>query len=179
MATEDVKDAPAEVVDLTLGSDGEGEEQEEEEEERNWKEDILDALESVGPAGSFAAGGVITGVPSLCPNVAVDGIGRLGLPLSKEQFASLLAVSAPAPHGRGLDTVIDDAVRKARQIIPACVKIAESWSPVLDKVLASALSAFGATAAGVEARLDKLVLYEVGGHFKRHVDSEKEPGMFG
>lgn len=33
--------------------------------------------------------------------------------------------------------------------------------------------------AGIEARLYKLLVYERGGHFKSHRDTEKEPGMFG
>lgn len=82
-----------------------------------------------------------------------------------------------------MDTIVDPAVRKARQIEPARVGIADSWSPVLGSVVASALTSLGLSdaAAGlsVQARLDKLVVYEVGGHFKPHVDSEKEPGMFG
>jgi hypothetical protein len=37
----------------------------------------------------------------------------------------------------------------------------------------------GVSSDNVEARLYKLVLYEEGGFFKSHKDTEKEPGMFG
>jgi hypothetical protein len=35
------------------------------------------------------------------------------------------------------------------------------------------------TAVSVEARLSKLLLYEQGGHFSAHQDTEKERGMIG
>jgi hypothetical protein len=35
------------------------------------------------------------------------------------------------------------------------------------------------SAGSIDARLYKLLLYEQGGHFAAHQDTEKEPGMFG
>ena len=46
-------------------------------------------------------------------------------------------------------------------------------------VAAALLGVYGGAAAGVEARLYKLLVYERGGHFRPHRDTEKEPGMFG
>lgn len=44
------------------------------------------------------------------------GVGRLGLPLSREQAATLKSVAEQAPHGKGLRTVVDTAVRDAFQV---------------------------------------------------------------
>jgi hypothetical protein len=44
------------------------------------------------------------------------GVGRLALPLTKEQAATLKAAAEQAPHGKGLRTVVDTAVRDAFQV---------------------------------------------------------------
>ncbi|KAG2499202.1 hypothetical protein HYH03_002783 [Edaphochlamys debaryana] len=51
--------------------------------------------------------------------------------------------------------------------------------PRKDAFAVDALGIQGPDAQGVEARLYKLLMYEEGGHFLEHRDTEKEPGMFG
>jgi hypothetical protein len=46
----------------------------------------------------------------------VEGVGRLSLPLLPAQAAAMKAVAEQAPHGRGLRTVVDTAVRDAYQV---------------------------------------------------------------
>jgi hypothetical protein len=76
------------------------------------------------------------------------------------------------------------------QVDASQVRIGSSWQPVLQKAVAQISQQLGLTdsststttaapAVNVEARLYKLLLYEQGGHFSAHQDTEKERGMIG
>eukprot|EP00878_Enallax_costatus_P030549 GHUV01033270.1.p1 GENE.GHUV01033270.1~~GHUV01033270.1.p1 ORF type:complete len:160 (+),score=26.03 GHUV01033270.1:310-789(+) len=80
-----------------------------------WRQLIWDALHASAPPSRFACSGRLE-TPCLCPNISVAGVGRLGLPLSKEQAVSLRSVARQAPHGRGFRTVVDTAVRDGFQV---------------------------------------------------------------
>jgi hypothetical protein len=139
------------------------------------------ALALVPAPGAFACGGELAGVPALAPAIDVEGVGRLALPLCPQQAAALRAAAEVAPHGRGMETVVDEGVRRARQVPAARVRVGAAWEPVLARLTAEVLAALGvapSARAGVVARLDKLVVYGEGGHFRPHCDTEKEPGMF-
>jgi hypothetical protein len=105
----------------------------------------------------------------------------LRLPLSEGAVAALRAAAERAPFGRDADTVVDPAVRDAWQIDPVRVHLQGAWGPeVLDHFTAYALDTLRVPPECMaEARLYKLVVYGPGGHFRRHRDTEKEPGMFG
>lgn len=99
-------------------------EEEYEEEEEDWEADLLDALALVCPPGEFACSGVVSNLPAFTPAVTVEGVGRLALPLCAEQAATLRAASEPAPYGKGHDTVVDENVRRARQVPASRVSVA-------------------------------------------------------
>lgn len=52
------------------------------------------------------------------------------------------------------------------------------WDAALRELVDSTSERLGTSADVVEAELYKLLLYEPGGHFKPHMDTEKVPGMF-
>jgi len=62
-----------------------------------WKHVLWEALHSTALRSSFACSGRL--YPNLLPTVTVAGVGRLKLPLSKKQAASLKTVAEQAPHG--------------------------------------------------------------------------------
>ena len=87
-----------------------------------------------------------------------------------------------APFGRGPKTVVDTSVRLCRQVEAADVELGEGWEAVVQRQAQKYCVTLGVQKEGeelVEARLYKMVLYEEGGFFKAHKDTEKEPGMFG
>jgi predicted 2-oxoglutarate/Fe(II)-dependent dioxygenase YbiX len=172
----DDEDADEEVEEVVV-------EEEEEEEAAAWEEQLAEALSQVGQPGAFAFSGAVDNVPAFAPAVTVEGLGRLVLPLCAEQAAALRAAAEPAPFGRGSETVLDERVRRARQVPAARVSVAPAaWAAALARTVARAAAALGirdSDALGVTATLDKLVLYEPGGHFAPHKDTEKAPGMFG
>ena len=83
-----------------------------------------------------------------------------------------------------MKTVVDEKVRKAWQIDSSKVQFDQSviWNKTLEAIVeeaAEGLGLKGETKNTVRANLYKLLLYEEGGHFEKHRDTEKEPGMFG
>ena len=120
----------------------------------------------------------------VCDRIDVDvaGLGRIELPLCREQAASLISHMSQAPFGKGMETIVDVDVRRAWQLDAARVTLNSRWTDeLLPEIVADVCKAMGMDAAqlGVEARLYKMLCYEKGGHFKKHRDTEKEPGMFG
>ena len=110
----------------------------------------------------------------------VKNIGLIPLPLTDALAKSLAAVATQAPHGQGTSTVLDTSVRKTWQIEPSEVTIANpAWPAALNRLTARVALDLGVNHGHVTAELYKLLLYEPGGFFKKHRDTEKAEGMFG
>ena len=78
--------------------------------------------------------------------------------------------------------MVDLNVRKVWQIDTSKVKIKDSWiKSVITQLVQESCLEMGVDFVkfGVEAHLYKMLLYEQGGHFKKHKDTEKQKGMFG
>lgn len=138
---------------------------------------LYEALMDVETTGAFATGGKLEGCPM--PGLVVDGVGAIALPLHPDQAKSLTEHSVQAPFGRGAETVVDTAVRLCRQVEPTKIQLSAAWNAYIQKRATEYVTQLGVSSDNVEARLYKLVLYEEGGFFKSHKDTEKEPGMFG
>ncbi|KXZ52696.1 hypothetical protein GPECTOR_9g742 [Gonium pectorale] len=115
------------------------------------------------------------------PSLSVRGVGPVPLPLRRESAAALLSAGSPAPYGHGLSTVLDPEVRRSTQLDAAEVELDAGWrEEELAGIVKDACTALGVRSpSSVRAHLYKLLLYEPGGHFRPHRDTEKEPGMFG
>ncbi len=132
-------------------------------------------LQARHPGSFFATGIEVTPLPE----VRVEGVGLLSFPLLPEQAGSLLRVAEPAPHGRGPETLVDPAVRQAWQLSPGRFSVGGApWAATLGTVVRKTAAALGVS-GDVTAELYKLVLYQPGGFFLEHRDTEKAPGMFG
>ena len=114
------------------------------------------------------------------PMVQVDGVGSLSFPLLEAQAATLIAAAVRAPFGRGEQTVLDPSVRRVWQIDAARVRLGgKHWAQSLRRVLTDTAHGLGCGDADIRAELHKLLVYDPGGFFLPHRDSEKAPGMFG
>lgn len=135
---------------------------------------IPDVLRRVSNPGRFWGAGA---VPLPVLDLQVRGVGRLGLPLAPEQSLRLWEAGTAAPYGKGPATLVDENVRRCRQIAAAAVSINPTrWSPLLATVVEAARTALGIEAP-VVAELYKLLVYQEGDFFLPHRDSEKAPGM--
>jgi 2OG-Fe(II) oxygenase superfamily len=148
-----------------------------------WSSQLRDLLDEVEPLGTYATTGRL---PAFNPVISVEGVGALGFPLSRYCLEPLKAAATKAPYGKGTETLIDEKVRKAWQIDPSLVSFGggTSFSDYVDGALRQACRELGFSderfaKAGIRATLYKMLLYEAGGHFAPHRDTEKEDGMFG
>ena len=137
-------------------------------------EAILSAVEN--PGDFFAAG--MMEIPM--PRVEVEGAGTLSFPIPRPQIEALMQHATQAPYGRGEETIVDTSVRNVWQIAPGAVKISgKSWAASFENILSKVTAGLGCHNATVSAELYKLLVYDRGGFFLAHRDTEKTPGMFG
>ena len=129
-------------------------------------------------AAELGAAPWATGESAEGPVVEVAG-RSLACPPTAEDVEWLLGLAEPAPYGRGEETVVDPAVRDARQVGPDKVKLeGPAWDGLRWKMLRAVAKEMGLRdAAKLELKPLKLLLYTVGGHFALHADTEKTPGM--
>ena len=135
-------------------------------------------LANVKRPGDFYASGIRE---TILPGITVEGVGPLSFPLPASQARELIHAAAErAPYGRGSETLVDETVRKVWQIAPEKVTLAgKGWTATLQEIVQQSASALGCTDAKVEAEFYKLLVYDEGGFFTSHRDSEKTGGMFG
>jgi hypothetical protein len=114
------------------------------------------------------------------PRVEVEGAGTLSFPVPDGQIAAIVRRAKRAPYGRGQETIVDTSVRKVWQVAPGKVKIGgKSWAANFETILSKVRAGLGCEDASVSAELYKLLVYDRGGFFLAHRDTEKTEGMFG
>lgn len=141
--------------------------------------DLLSSAFTNSTGGSYAASGLLSDAPN--PGLDVIGLGGLGLPLSEGDAQRLASFSEQASFGKGAETLVDLNVRKTWQIDASKIRFNNpEWKTYFKtNLVPEACRSLGIPPADVKANLYKLLLYTPGGHFEKHQDTEKEPGMFG
>jgi hypothetical protein len=137
--------------------------------------DLAKILPTIRSHGEFYA----TGTSDISiPNVEIDSVGRISLPLLAAQAEQLIAIATQSPYGRGEETIIDDNVRKTWQIASEAVHLSgRNWPKTLEEIVAQAAAGLGVEEA-ISAELYKLLIYDTGSFFVEHRDTEKVAGMF-
>ena len=136
---------------------------------------IEELLLAVDRPGDFCAHGRML---APMPRLDVKGAGMLSFPVPEAQVQALIAVAERAPYGKGPATVVDPKVRDCRQIDAARIRLAGAgWRDTFGRVLTAAADGLGCPADRLDARLYKLLIYEPGGFFASHRDTEKADGM--
>ena len=133
------------------------------------KEDLCHYLQVID-SGNFATSGPVTNAKN--PGLFVQGIGKIGLPLSDRDAADLSRASHEAPFGKGSETVVDPTVRKTWELNPGQFELRNpAWPLTLQKVVGKVAEELGLVdigAFGIRAELHKLLLYEPGAFFDKH-----------
>lgn len=134
-------------------------------------------LAGVKRAGDFVVHGALE-LPM--PKVEVEGVGVLSFPVPGSQIAALIKQAVRAPFGRGEETILDPSVRKVWQLPPDKVTIGgKSWAASFEGIMAKVAAGLGCERGAMTAELYKLLIYDEGGFFRAHRDTEKAGGMFG
>ena len=137
--------------------------------------DLAKILPTIRRHGDFYATGTIE---MYAPNLKIDGIGSISLPLLPVQAEQLIAIAERAPYGRGEETIVDTNVRRTWQIDAGRIHIGgRHWMQTLDAIVAKAAAGLGIIGP-VSAGLYKLLIYDTGSFFVEHRDTEKISGMF-
>ncbi len=112
------------------------------------------------------------------PRVEVGTIGTLSFPIPPAQTEALIAEATRAPYGRGQETIVDRSVRDCWQIAADRVDVAGgAWAGTFGDILRQTAEGLGCPADAVSPVLYKLLIYEPGGFFAPHRDTEKADGM--
>ena len=136
---------------------------------------LSDLISSVDRPGDYCAHGRFF---TPMPRLRVGRIGPLAFPLQLTQLQELIALGERAPYGRGQETILDRSVRDCWQISPDRVRLeGASWDEAFDHILNHAAEGLGYARDAVQAELYKLLVYETGGFFAPHRDTEKADGM--
>ena len=136
---------------------------------------LEELLQSIDRPGDFCAHGRLF---APMPRLEVDGTGPLSFPVPGAQVRALIAVAERAPYGKGPDTLVDTSVRDCRQIDSSRVRLSgKAWPDTLAKILDAAAVGLGCPSDRLDAHLYKLLVYETGGFFSPHRDTEKADGM--
>ncbi len=140
---------------------------------------VADAIEkllrSIDRPGDFCVHGRLL---AAMPRLRVKGAGALSFPVPETQIRALIGAAEPAPYGKGTETVVDRSVRNCWQIGPERVRLAgAAWPETFADILETAAVGLGCAPDRVDARLHRLLIYEPGGFFAPHRDTEKADGM--
>lgn len=138
---------------------------------------LAQALGTASRPGSFYSFGSRE-IP--IPTLEVRGVGRVPFPVPVSVAEAIVRETAEkAPFGRGEETVLDESVRKVWQVSPDAFTLTGSgWQRALHDMVEQVRDGLGCGEVQVEAELYKLLIYEKGGHFAIHRDTEKASGMF-
>jgi hypothetical protein len=128
------------------------------------------------PGDFFVRGALETPMP----RVEINGVGVISFPIPDSQIQVIIKHAKRAPYGRGGETILDTSVRNTWQLTPVNVRIGgKSWGRSFQHILSTVTDGLGCTGTDVSAEFYKLLVYEEGGFFLPHRDTEKTDGMFG
>jgi len=115
--------------------------------------------------------------PVVDPGLHVEGLGPVTLPLKPRMAKPLVASCRVAPYGKGTKTLVDREIRNTYELNPEQFQLSEAWNEAVAEVMRSVAEELGLPPDRLEARLYKLLVYEKGGFFLPHRDSEKHNRM--
>ena len=132
-------------------------------------------IESVSRPGDYCVHGRLF---APMPRIEAGTAGVLSFPIPQSQAQALVADADRAPYGRGQETIVDPKVRDCWQLAPDKLRVGgRTWAETFGEVLHRTTVGLGCPEGAVTAELYKLLIYEPGGFFKPHRDTEKADGM--
>lgn len=132
---------------------------------------------AIGQATRSARFVVADRLPDVDPGLDVEGLGRVPVPLKRGTAKALIATCRVAPYGKGTETLVDTRVRNTFELDPQKFRLGDEWTSAIAGATRTVADSLGLPADRLEARLYKLLVYEKGGFFLPHRDSEKHDRM--
>jgi hypothetical protein len=135
---------------------------------------LSSAIREAKRSSAFCMDGCL---PVVDPAIEVKGLGPVQLPLNPKSAKELIAQCRVAPYGKGTRTLVNRKVRNTFELDPKKFRLSDDWSSAVAGAARLAAEQLDLPAEEVEAKLYKLLVYEKGGFFLPHRDSEKHDGM--
>ena len=96
------------------------------------------------------------------------------------EIARIRTAGAPSPFGKNSQTVVDESVRKAHQLVPGEFNLGGGFDGKLPQTLLEHIrSELVPDAGSITAKLHKINVYEKGGFFADHRDTPRSETHFG
>src|SRR5260370_10937031 len=137
-------------------------------------ERLATAIRQATRSAKFCVAGCLPGV---APGIEVEGLGTITLPLKRTTAKKLVASCQVAPYGKGAQTLVNKKVRNTFELDPKKFRLSDAWNVAIADAMRRVGEQLGLPAEQLEARLYKLLVYEKGGFFLPHRDSEKYDRM--
>ena len=142
------------------------------------KNDLVTALESLASEPYSDAFACKLQLPAEALKIAVKGVGNIRLPVSTSRARALIRHARQAPFGLGEETLLDTRIRNVWEMAKSKVQIDNRrWNQSLKPALEEIRLALDLPDGKLDAKLDKLLIYEAGQFFVPHRDSERSDDM--
>lgn len=135
---------------------------------------LSNAVQQATRSAKFCVAGCL---PAADPGIVIAGLGPLKLPLKRTTAKELIGKCRPAPYGKGTETLVNPKVRNTFELDPKKFSVSDEWTAAIARATGAAAEQLGLPSDQLEARLYKLLVYEKGGFFLPHRDSEKHDRM--
>ena len=136
---------------------------------------LEELLKCINRPGDFCTYGRVA---KPMPRLEVEEIGVLSFPVPKTQIEELIKLADRAPYGKGTQTLVDVSVRNCWEIDVNRISLGgRSWGKTIRHLSSLAADGLGCPLGRLNAELYKLLIYETGGFFIPHRDTEKADGM--
>lgn len=135
---------------------------------------LAKAIHEAARSARFCTAGALSVVD---PGLEVEGLGAIRLPLKGARARALIERCRIAPYGKGTSTLVDTSVRKTFELDPSAFRLSDAWGAAIVRATREAAAQLGLPPDQLTAHLYKLLVYERGGFFLPHRDSEKHDGM--
>jgi hypothetical protein len=132
---------------------------------------------ALGHATRSAKFCAVGSLPALDPGLDVEGLGAVKFPLKRATAKELVALCRAAPYGKGTATLVNKNVRNTFELDPQKFHLSDAWNEAIVGAMKPIAAQLGLPAEQLEPRLYKLLVYEKGGFFLPHRDSEKHDRM--
>ncbi len=131
---------------------------------------MTEAIAKATQSANFCVSGCL---PDIDPGIDVKDYGHVNFPLKPKSAKQLAEHGKVAPYGKGTKTLVNKKVRNTCELDPKNFQLAGTWNEAIADAVAEVADALGLPADRLEAKLYKLLVYQRGGFFLPHRDSEK------
>ncbi|GES57634.1 2OG-Fe(II) oxygenase superfamily protein [Aspergillus terreus] len=137
---------------------------------------LLTALNRLQSTGTFASSGVL---PFLDPQIYLQDVGTIPLPMNRTQGRQLISKARPATYDMDNEMTVDASMRNTWELKPDQFEIRNSaWGVYVESCCARVAQDLGIKAP-IAATLHKMLIYDTNAMSKRHTDGAKSSGTFG